>query len=85
VITPVRDRIREMLWTVDFNDESRISAQEIDFHSAPAVERDGKIDVHLKSSARLAQRFQPSIEECLGRAFGRVWRLRLPEESDGRP
>ncbi len=52
-----------MLRTIDRNDESRISAQEIDFHSAPAVERNGKVGVHLKSSARLLQRFQPSIPD----------------------
>jgi len=49
--------------------------------SAPAVERKGKVGVHLKSSARLLQRFQPSIEDCLGRisrAFGAFgfWRNR---------
>ncbi len=70
-----------MLRTIDLNDESRISAQEIEFHSAPAVEHNGKVDVQLKSSARLPQRFQPSIEECLGRtsrAFGAFgfWRNR---------
>src|SRR5687767_7254414 len=59
-----------MLCTVDLNDESRISTQEIDFHSAPAVERDWKVGVHQKSSARLPQRFEPSIEECLGRTSG---------------
>ena len=39
-VTPVRDRIREMLGTIDLNDDSRISAEEIDFHSAEAIERD---------------------------------------------
>ncbi len=32
-----------MLRTIDLNDESRISAQEINFHSAPAVERNGRV------------------------------------------
>ncbi len=45
-----------------------IGAQEIDLHSAPAVERNRQVGVHLKSSTRLRQRLQPSIEECLGRA-----------------
>jgi len=39
-VTPVRDRIREMLATIDLNDDSRISAEEIDFHPAEAIERD---------------------------------------------
>ena len=57
-----------MLSAVNLNDESRISAQEIDFHSSPTVECNGQVCVQLKSAARLRQRFQTSIEECLGRA-----------------
>src|SRR5437762_13824624 len=57
-----------MLRPINLNDDPRIDAQEIDFHSAPAVERNRQVSVHLKTSPRLRQRFQASIEKCLGRA-----------------
>src|SRR6266404_1640550 len=55
-----------MLGAVDLNDEPRICAKEIDFHSAAAVERNGQVGVELKSSPCLPQRFETSIEERLG-------------------
>jgi hypothetical protein len=64
----VRDRIREMLRTIDLDPDPRIDAQEIDFHSSPAVECNGQVGVHLEYSARLRQSLETSIQECLGRA-----------------
>ena len=55
-----------MLSAVNLNDDSRICAQEIYFHSSPTVERNGQVGVHLESSSCLRQSFQASIEECLG-------------------
>src|SRR5688500_20154737 len=57
-----------MLSAVNLNDDSRIFAQEIYFHSSPTVERNGQVGVHLESSSCLRQRFQASIEKRLGRA-----------------
>src|SRR5687767_11012183 len=54
-IAAVRDRIREMLSAVNLNDDSRIFAQEIYFHSSPTVERNGQVGVHLESSSCLRQ------------------------------
>jgi hypothetical protein len=36
-ITPARDRIREMLRTIDLDDDSRVDAQEIDFPFCPSA------------------------------------------------
>jgi hypothetical protein len=65
-IAAVRDWIREMLSPVNLNDNSRICAQEIYFHSSPTVECNGQVGVHLESSSCLRQSFQASIEKCLG-------------------
>jgi len=52
-IAAVRDRIREMLSAVNLNDDSRVYAQEIYFHSSPTVERNGQVGVPLESSSCL--------------------------------
>ena len=39
-IAAVRDRICEVLGTIDLDNDPRIGAQQIDFHSAEAIERD---------------------------------------------
>ena len=39
-VASVGQRIRQMLWTIDFNDESRRRAQQIDFHARKTVECD---------------------------------------------
>ena len=66
-----------MLSAVNLNDDSRICAQEIYFHSSPTVERNGQVGVQLESFSCL----RAPIEECLGcapRAIGAFdfWRNR---------
>ena len=56
-----------MLTTIDRNDDSRISAEETDFHPAEAIKRDRQIGIQLKSPSCLRQRFQTAIEKRLGR------------------
>jgi hypothetical protein len=52
-----------MLRTVHFDHHARIDAQQIDFHPAPAVERDRQVDIQPESSSRFRQRLQTPIEE----------------------
>jgi len=61
-IAPIRDRIREMLSAIQFDGQTRVGAQQVDFKRSEAVEGDRQRHVETEEPIRLPQRLQSSIE-----------------------
>jgi hypothetical protein len=55
-----------VLSAIEFDDNARVGAQQVDFKGSEAVERDRQRHVETEPSTRLRQRVQSPIEERLG-------------------
>jgi len=62
-VPPIRFRIRQMLWAVQFDDDTSIRAEEIHFHPAEAIEWNWQVRVQPKAALGFRQSFEPAIEE----------------------
>src|SRR5262245_20140753 len=65
-IATVRNRIRKVLSTIEFDCQTRVSAQQVDFERSQAVERNWQHHVDAEASTGLCQRIQSPVEERLG-------------------
>jgi hypothetical protein len=65
-IATVRDRIREVLSAIEFDRQTSVSAQQVDFERSQAVERNWQHHVDAEASTGLCERIQSAVEERLG-------------------
>src|SRR6516225_1365231 len=64
-ITSVSLGISQVLTTIQFDCYLGFCAQQVHFHSAPAVERNGQFCIEPETTSSLWQCFQPAIKERL--------------------
>jgi hypothetical protein len=64
--------IGQVLRSVQFNDQSVLRAEEVDFHTPVAIKRDRQIRVQDEAILCCEHCLQPTIEECLAGASSSV-------------
>jgi hypothetical protein len=65
-VATIRDGIREVLVGIEFDDNARVGAQQVDLKDSEAVERDRQRHVETEASTGLRQCVQSPVEERLG-------------------
>ena len=67
-VSSIRFGVGKMLFSVEFYDEAQSLADEIDFHFALAIERNGQANVQLELIFRFSESFKTTIEKRLAGA-----------------
>jgi hypothetical protein len=63
-VATIRDRVREVLSAIEFDRQTRVSAQQVDFECSEAVERNRQRHVDTEASIGLLQRVQSPIQNA---------------------
>ena len=79
-VAAVRNRIAEVLRTVEFDRHTRLVAQEIDLHAAECIKWDRQARVQSKTPRSARQRLKTAVQKGLGSTACAIYAFRIRRE-----